>query len=59
MITIAVIVLVSLVGLLFASMAIAPALIEANATKPNPGATLVLIESPATHVGDVEHSRAA
>ena len=55
MITIAAVALVSLVALLFASMAIAPVLIESR----TPKASLVLVETSADPAGSMEHSRAA
>jgi len=59
MITIAAVVLVSLVGLLFAAMAIAPVLIESRTPRVSPKAGLVLIETNADPTGDIEHPRAA
>ncbi len=59
MMTIAVIALVSLVGLLFTFMAVAPALFEATASKAESHADLVLIEPATLNAGDMEHPRAA
>lgn len=59
MITIAAVVLVSLVALLFASMAIAPVLIESGRSRVSTKASLVLIETNADPTGSMEHPRAA
>lgn len=59
MITIAAVALVSLVGLLFASMAIAPVLIESGRSRVGPRASLVLVETSADPAGSMEQSRAA
>jgi len=63
MITIAAVALVSLVALLFASMAIAPVLIESRtpkaSSKASSKASLVLVETSADSAGSMEHSRAA
>lgn len=57
--TIAAIVIVTLFGLLFAAMAIAPALIESAASSPHPRPRLVLLDSPPTSDGDDGQPRAA
>ncbi len=59
MMTIAAVALVSLVALLFASMAIAPVLIESMTPRASPKASLVLVETNADPAGSMEHSRAA
>lgn len=59
MITVAAVALVTIVGLLFASMAIAPLLIESGTPKTRSKATLALVKSPAVHDVRAEHPRAA
>lgn len=59
MIAIVAVALVALVALLFASMAIAPVLIESRTPKASSKASLVLVESSADSAVSMEHSRAA
>lgn len=58
MITIIAIALVTLVGLLFASMALAPLLIESERPPARPRTRLVLVEAMTDRQGE-EHPRAA
>ncbi|MEJ7901391.1 MAG: hypothetical protein WKF63_06055 [Thermomicrobiales bacterium] len=59
MFTIVAIALVLFFGLLFASMAIAPVLIESNLAKPSSRGGLVLVAQPANPATDVQHREAA
>lgn len=56
--TIAAVVVISVFALLFAAMAIAPALIE-SAASPRPRPRFELVETPRTMDGDDEQPRAA
>lgn len=59
MITIVAIAIITLVGLLFASMAIAPILIEIEQPRASSRASLVLVEQPARPTAEIEHPEAA
>ncbi|MBA3274319.1 MAG: hypothetical protein H0T72_00890 [Chloroflexia bacterium] len=59
MMSIAAITIVTLVGLLFAAMAVAPALIETRPAKSGSTTKLVLVDTGPSRVSEPEHPRAA